>query len=316
MSRLPDLEAWAVFAKVVEAGSFSSAADELDLSKATVSKAITRLEARLATSLFHRTSRKLALTESGRSALERAQRILAEGEAVESETLAQSTTPQGLVRLACPMSFGLRHIAPLIPEFLRLYPEVTIDLSLSDEKEDLVGEGFDLAVRISALSDSSLLARRLSGMRLLLVGSPDYFDAKGRPDHPRDLVWHQALTYAYALTPETWRFTSPEGEAVAVNVSGPIKVNNSDALLPTLRAGLGLALQPEFIVWEDIQAGRLEAVMCDWLSANIGLYLVSPPGRLRPARVRVLADFLAARLAEAPWAQLSEPGVRPTGAPP
>ena len=301
MSKLPDFEAWAVFAKVVETGSFARAADELDMSKATVSKAVSRLEARLGTGLFHRTSRRLSLTESGRNALERAGRILAEGEAVEAETAAQSAIPRGVVRLAAPVSFGLLHLADILPDFLARYPEVTLDVSLADHKVDLVAEGFDLAVRIAQLPDSSLLARKVCDMRVMLVGAPRYFEAFGKPQHPRDLVQHRCFTYAHADNPGLWRFTDANGEETSVNVEGPMRVNSSESLSPSLRAGLGLALQPEFICWRDLQAGTLETAMCDWRPPTPALHIVSPPGRLRPVRVKVLMDFLAERLSAARW---------------
>lgn len=301
MSKLPDFEAWAVFAKVVETGSFARAADELDMSKAKVSKAVSRLEARLGTGLFHRTSRRLSLTESGRNALERAGRILAEGEAVEAETAAQSAIPRGVVRLAAPVSFGLLHLADILPDFLARYPEVTLDVSLADHKVDLVAEGFDLAVRIAQLPDSSLLARKVCDMRVMLVGAPRYFEAFGKPQHPRDLVQHRCFTYANADNPGLWRFTDANGEETSVNVEGPMRVNSSESLSPSLRAGLGLALQPEFICWRDLQAGTLETAMCDWRPPTPALHIVSPPGRLRPVRVKVLMDFLAERLSAARW---------------
>lgn len=301
MSKLPDFEAWAIFARVAETGSFARAADELDLSKATVSKAVSRLEARLGAGLFHRTSRRLSLTESGRNALERANRILAEGEAVEAETAAQSVIPRGVVRLAAPVSFGLLHMADILPDFLARYPEVTLDVNLADHKVDLVAEGYDLAVRIAQLQDSSLLARKLCDMRVMLVGAPRYFEAFGKPQHPRDLAQHRCFTYANVETPDLWRFTSDAGEEQSVTVAGPMRVNSSEGMSASLRAGLGVALQPEFICWRDLKDGTLETAMCDWRPPTPALHIVSPPGRLRPVRVKVLMDFLAERLAAAPW---------------
>ena len=296
MSKLPDLEGLAVFAKVAELRSFVLAAKDLELSKATISKAIARLEKRLGARLFNRTSRRLALTDAGQLLLDRAARILAEGEAAESEVHAQSASPRGLVRLAVPMSFGLREVALLLPEFLAEYPGVLVDLHLSDELVDLIGTGFDAALRIAALPDSSLRARRLRGVSRNLVAAPSYLKRHGRPAHPRDLLHHACLCYAYLPTPDVWRFVNKAGEVAQVRPAGPLRANNADALAPALLAGLGLAVQPDFVVGEAIEDGRLEVVMPDWSPPPIALHLVMPPGGPRPARVEVLAAFLSERL--------------------
>ena len=296
MSKLPDLEGLAVFAKVAELRSFALAAKDLELSKATISKAIARLEKRLGARLFNRTSRRLALTDAGQLLLDRAARILAEGEAAESEVHAQSASPRGLVRLAVPMSFGLREVAPLLPEFLAEYPGVSVDLHLSDELVDLIGTGFDAALRIAALRDSSLRARRLRGVSRNLVAAPSYLKRHGRPAHPRDLLHHACLCYAYLPTPDVWRFVNKAGEVAQVRPAGQLRANNADALAPALLAGLGLAVQPDFVVGEAIEDGRLEVVMPDWSPPPIALHLVMPPGGPRPARVEVLAAFLSERL--------------------
>lgn len=301
---LPDLNGWAIFAKVAETGSFARAAAELELSQATVSKAITRLETRLKTVLFHRTSRRMSLTDSGRGAVERATRILAEGEAVESELTAQSPRPRGSVRMAVPMSFGIAHVAPALPAFMAAYPEIALDVHFSDATTDIVGEGFDLALRISALADSSLLARRLCGVRVLLVGAPGYFVAHGRPMHPRELATHYALSYVYARSGGAWRFSHPRHGDVTVPVSSTLRVNNADALTPSLLAGLGLALQPEFMVWRELRDGLLETALPDWSPPPIALHIVTPPGRQRPARVQLLIEHLAATFVESPWAEV------------
>jgi DNA-binding transcriptional LysR family regulator len=302
MATLPDFEAWAIFARVASRGSFGRAAEDLGISKATVSKAVARLEARIGTPLFHRTTRRLSLTEAGRAAVPNAERILGAGEEAETEALAQSASPRGMVRLATPMSFGLAHVAPLLPDFFAAFPDVAVDMELSDHTVDLIDGGFDLALRIATLSDSRLKVRRLCRVRRLLVGTPGYFARAGRPAHPRDLQNHACLGYAYLASRDRWRFLREDVEEATVAPTGPLRANNADALTPSLMAGLGLAVQPEFIVWKDIAAGRLEAVMCDWRPPPIALNVVTPPGALRPPRVTALIEFLVRRLAKAPWA--------------
>jgi DNA-binding transcriptional LysR family regulator len=296
MAKLPDLEGLAVFAKVAELRSFALAAQDLELSKATVSKAIARLEKKLGARLFNRTSRRLALTNAGQLLLDRASRILAEGEAAESEAHAQSATPRGLLRLAVPMSFGLKEVAPLMPEFLAKYPEVSVDLHLSDAVVDLIGSGFDAALRIAALPDSSLRARRLRDVNRYLLAAPAYLKRHGRPTHPRDLTRHACLCYAYLPTPDVWRFVNDAGEEVQIRPTGPLRANNADALAPALFAGLGLAVQPDFVVGDALADGRLEVVMPDWSPPPIALHLIMPPGGPRPVRVEALATFLAESL--------------------
>ena len=301
MSRLPDLEALAIFAKVAETQSFSGAADQLALSKATVSKAVARLEQQLQTTLLHRTSRRFALTDAGRSLAARAGLMLAEAEGAVSEALDMSVTPRGLVRLAAPMSFGMAYVAPALPQFLATHPDVSIDLHLSDEVIDLVGGGFDCALRIAALADSSLTARRLRPVNRMLVASPAYLAQRGRPTHPDDLNRHACLCYAYMPTPDMWRFSNAAGEEVAVRPRGPLRANNSDALTASLCAGLGLFPQPDFIAWKDIADGRLETVMTDWRLPPIALHLVAPSSGPRPARVTALMDYLARTFSGPLW---------------
>lgn len=309
MSKLPDLEGLAIFAKVVEMRSFVGAATDLGVSKATVSKAVTRIETRLGTRLFNRTSRRFALTDAGKALAERAARILAEGEAAEDEAMAQSATPRGRVRLAVPMSFGLRQIAALLPDFLQQYPDITIDLHLSDAVVDLVGEGFDAALRIAVMPDSSLVARRLCNVERHVLAAPAYLARFGRPAHPLDLANHRCLSYAQPPAPETWHFSNDAGDHASVRPGGPLRVNNGDALVPALLAGLGIAALPDFIAADARAEGQLEVILADWHMPQSALHFVTPSAGPRPARIEVLAEFLVKRLAQPSWS--AAPGKPP-----
>lgn len=291
---LPDLEAWAIFAAVVEARSFSAAAQRLSLSKATVSKAVARLEARLGQALFHRTSRRLALTEAGKPLAERATRILAEAQAAEEAARDGSNALAGRIRVAAPLGFGIANIAPLIACFLARHADIEIDLDLSDARVDIVADGFDLALRIADLPDSSLRARRLCGIQTHLVAAPAYLAAAGTPAHAAELANHRLLTYANVAGP--WRLQGPGGESVSVRASGPLTVNSGEAMVPALLAGLGIARLPGFIVGAHLAAGALVEVLPEWRGPPIGLHLLTPPSPLRPARVETLIAFLVEQL--------------------
>jgi DNA-binding transcriptional LysR family regulator len=297
MARLPDLEGLAIFAKVAECRSFADAAANLRLSKATVSKAVSRIEARLGARLIIRTARRFELTDSGRQLVGRAAQILAEGEAAEDETQARVRSPRGVVRLTAPVSFGTLHLAPLLPAFLAAFPEISIDLHLSDARTDLIGDGFDAAIRIAVDPGASLIVQPLCVMERYLVGSRAYLDKHGRPKHPADLAEHRCIYYSYTTTAEVWRFTKGSKSA-SVRPSGPLRVNNGDAMMPALIAGTGLGILPEFFLREAIASNRLERLLPDWSIPLGSLYWVTPPEQPLPKRVEVLGKFLIENLAQ------------------
>jgi len=301
MSKIPDFEGLALFSKVAEERSFAGAARALGISVATVSRAVARLEERLGARLLNRTSRQLALTEFGASLAERAGQVFRLAEEAEGAAREQSAQPRGLVRLAVPMAFGLRWVAPLLPEFFRRYPEVQIDLHLSDAVVDIVGDGFDSALRIAVLPDSSLVARKLSPVARLIVAAPAYLAQHGTPGHPAELQSHACLGYAYRARSDTWQFTNAAGEEASVRPRGPLRATNADAMLPTVIAGLAICELPEFIAADDVRAGRLVPILTDWSMPPGGLYFVTPSARTRPAKVEVLGEFLAGHLARPTW---------------
>lgn len=304
MKHLPDLEAWAIFATVARSGSFARAAVELGLSQATVSKAVARLEARIKAHLLHRTSRQLSLTPAGASALQRAAHLLQEGHALEAEIADQSASLRGPIRIAAPMSFGLARLAPILPGFMQQHPDVQLDISFSDAQVDLIRDRYDLALRIAKLDDSSLIARQLCTVKIFLVASPDYLAQHGRPQHPSELALHHALQYSLAASGDLWRFQHPELGEASQQVPVRLAANNAEALKPALLAGLGLSLQPAFLVWQELQDGRLENVLPEWQPTPIALHVLTPPGRSRPARVQAFIDYAVQQFVQEPWAEL------------
>jgi DNA-binding transcriptional LysR family regulator len=292
-----------MFAQVAEERSFASAARTMGVSVATVSRSVSRLEERLGGRLFNRTSRRLALTDFGRGLFEPASRIYSE--ATEAEHFARETsgTPRGLVKLTAPQSLGAHWVAPILPAFLRQYPDVTIDLHLTDVHVDIVGEGFDVALRSAVVTKaSSLITRLIVPVRRFVVASPSYLTRYGCPRHPQDLQAHPCLTYANKAMPDSWRFTNRKsGEKYTISPTGPLRGTCIDALLPTVLDGVGITELPEFVATQYFREKQLEPLLVDWCMPEAGLYFVTPSARARPAKVSVLADFLIAKLADAPW---------------
>lgn len=295
MTKLPDLEAWAIFARVAELRSFSAAAETLELSNATVSKAVTRLENRLGISLFHRTTRSLSLTPSGQALASRAAALLSDAEETEEAARAEASGPRGLVRMAAPMSFGISHVAPILPDLLAQCPGLSIDLNLSDATIDLVDAGVDVALRIGTLADSSLKARRLADIPTYLTAAPSYLARHGIPQEPEALMDHACLAYSNAARAGSWRLVRSDGREITVRPRGPLITNNGEAMLPAMVAGQGIALLPFFILASDLSAGRLVRVLPEWSGPPIALHLVMPSSGPRPARVSAVIDFFSRR---------------------
>ncbi|MBI3703273.1 MAG: LysR family transcriptional regulator [Rhizobiales bacterium] len=300
LDRLTGLE---VFAKVAAAGSFSAAGRALGLSQTMVTKHIAALEARLGVKLFHRSTRRLSITEAGRSYLEASERILADIEAAEAAVAADRFEPRGLLRLNAPVSFGTRQIAPLLSEFAQRHPSVTVELGLNDRLVDLADEGWDLAIRIGSLSDSSLIARRIAACRTAVCAAPSYLAARGHPRTVAHLPKHNCLGYTLSRITgvDRWAFGA-RGE-IAVAVSGNLRANNGDALRAAAIAGQGLAYLPTFMVADDLRAGTLVALDLDQPTVEFGgIYAVFLPDRHPAAKVRAFIDFIAHRFApEPPW---------------
>lgn len=290
MDRFEDLRA---FLAVVETGSFTAAADRLETAKSAVSRRISALEERLGVQLLRRTTRQLNVTDAGRSFYEQGVRVLADLDEAESSVLKEHGELRGTLRIALPLTFGIRHMHEPIAAFSRLHPQLKFDLNFNDRRIDLVEEGIDVALRIGKLFDSTLIARRLFDVRTVVCGSPDYFRQHGMPATPTDLKSHTCLTYGILAEPNKWLCRDANGKSIRVDVAGSMTANNGDFLNAAAAQGLGIAMQPTFIAGELIRRGELVPILTDYQWPISTAYAVYPPTRQLSGRVRELIDFLA-----------------------
>ncbi len=290
MSNLSEL---AVFVKVVEKGSFTAAAEKLELSKAAVSKYVSHLEERLGARLLNRTTRRLSLTEAGAALYNRVGLAMAEIDAAESEVMELTGTPRGRLRVTAPIYFGNAFLMPAINRFLRNYPDIELDLDLNNRIVNLVEERFDVGIRITTLTNSSMVARRLADVRLLTVASPIYLRRHGTPEQPGDLVDHTTLNYSLLPAPNEWNFRSPDGSPVTVHVKGCLRCNSDEALKHAALEGIGITRFPDLFVTGEVASGRLQPLLADYEPASSSLCAVFPTRSHMPPKVRVFVDFIA-----------------------
>ena len=288
------------FATVVDAGSFVRAAESMDMSKAAVSRYVADLEARLGVRLMHRTTRKLSLTEEGHAFHIRCKTLLSELDEAESEITAHSASVSGLVKVNVPVSFGILHLAPLWSDFMAANPKVTLDVTIADRFVDLVEEGYDLAVRIGNLPNSSLVSRKLASTRMVLCASPAYLKKHGRPKHPAEIAEHAVLAYSLLATGDQWELEGPKGK-VRVQVHPVLRTNSGDTCRAAALKHQGIILQPSFLVEEDLRSGALVEFMPNYRSVVFGIYAVYPSRQFVSAKVRLLIEFLAKALGTAKW---------------
>lgn len=295
------IDAMKLFVRVTEAGSFSAVAQQLGVARSVVTRQIAALESHLRVKLLARSTRHLSLTSAGAAYLEKCRAILELVDSAEADLSAEHQTPHGLIRASVPLSFGMRHLAPLLTEFGEKYPEVTLDVDYSDRHSKLFEEGIDLAVRITNRLETTNVARRISYSRILVVASPDYIARHGEPRHPEELGRHQCLGYTGTPFPTQWPFIVG-GHAQTYPIQCRLLANNGDALLQAAIAGFGLTRAPLFIAADALRAGLVTPVLQGFPLDDLGVYAVLPGNRLIPYRVRVLMDFLVDRLqGEPPW---------------
>lgn len=291
------LDAMNIFVRVAELGSFAAAASQLGVARSVVTRQVAALEEHLGVKLMIRSTRSLSLTSAGSGYLERCRAILDLIAEAETEVMEDRMTPSGALRVSLPLSFGLRRLVPLLLEFSRAYPAISLAMDFSDRQANLIEEGIDLSVRVTADLAPTEIVRQLGSSRLLTVAAPEYLEAHGRPQHPAELAEHACLGYSPQANNRPWIYQSG-GKPARFYVSHRLLANNGDALAEAAAQGFGIAVQPDFIVGDLIRAGKLQVILEAFEPRPLGIYAVLPTNRHIPNRVRALIDFIADRLAD------------------
>ena len=288
------------FVAVVQAGSFVEAAEVLQMSKTTVSRLVSDLESRLGVRLLHRTTRKLSLTKEGERFQERCTDLLRDVDAAEAEMTAHAGEAVGQLKITVPVGFGMLYLTPLWPAFMKRHPKVELDVTLSDRVMDLVDEGYDMAVRIGRLPNSSLISRQFATTRLVVCASPAYVRKHGTPLHPSEIAEHSVIAYTLLTTGDQWQFEGPEGP-VSVKVRARLRSNSGDTCSAAALQGQGIVLQPTFLVGPHLKSGALIEVLPEYRASELGIFTVYPSRKHVAPKVRVLIDFLAESFRRSAW---------------
>lgn len=298
MNRFENMD---TFIRVVEAGSISRAADRLNVAKSAVSRRLKELEKHLGVELFHRTTRQMNLTDTGRAFYHQAVRILDDVLEAEIATSQAHGTLKGSLKIALPSTFGLMHMGPVINDFIKEHPQIEFDLDFNDRKVDLIQEGFDLAIRIANLPDSSLIARRIAPVKTIICASPDYLQQMGTPQSPEDLLEHQCLVYSLLRDFEYWHLTDANGNDIKTKIHPYLKTSTGEFLKDAAVAGHGIILVPTFIAYKEIESGSLVPLLKDYSSHQINAYAIYPQTRHLSQRVRAFVDLLVKRFEGTPY---------------
>lgn len=282
----------AVFVQVIKAKSFTVAAKQLGHSTSYVSKELTRLEKRLGMRLLNRTTRTISLTDAGRAYYERCNQIVADAEDAEFSITQLQATPRGVLKVNAPVSFGLEYLRAELPKFLGAYPEIHLEVAFNDRMIDVVAEGYDVVIRVGAMKDSNLIARRIMSSKGVVVASPKYLHRHGRPTKPSDLTEHSCISYSLQQTPSHWEFTDSKGKSTSVNVTPRVVCNSAELELAMALADIGITRLPLYCCKRDIEAGNLETILEDYERSNFGVYAIYPHRQYLSAKVQVFINFL------------------------